>query len=57
MSYEACEEIVNNLLAGENPTSIFSYMMQSNSEFAAFVSKYYGKTTEEIADEFGISFD
>lgn len=55
--YKSCDDIINSLIAGESPTSIFLYMLNTSPEFVEFASKYYGKSTEEIAKEYNIRID
>lgn len=52
LNYEACEKIIDGLLAGENPTEVFLYMLENYPEFEQFVSQHSGKTTEDIAKEY-----
>lgn len=48
---------LKNMMQGKNPDAVYQMMMNSNPQFARFVSENRGKSPEEIARAHGIDLE
>lgn len=46
---------IKTMFEGRNADEIYADMMSNNQQFRSFVEQNKGKTTEQIAEEYGIN--